>query len=154
MRERHIIDSERVGAFLRKDERIIDIGSGAGFPGMVLAIRGFENVVLCEKDVKKVAFLKTVREKLNIKVGIFCGDVYGFTDKGYTSVSRAFGSLAKLLGVMLAIKSPSGFFHKGKNYEKEIKEAQKRYNFDYLVNKEEAGSEGVIISVTKVEENV
>jgi 16S rRNA (guanine527-N7)-methyltransferase len=151
MYERHIADSMRVGDFLKKEDRIIDIGSGAGFPGMVLAICGFKNVTLCEKNIKKVAFLKTVKEKLALNVNIFCGDVYRFTEKGYVSVSRAFGSLSRLFDVMLAISSPSGFFHKGKNYEKEIDEALKKYNFEYKVNRDSKHGEGVIISVMNIE---
>ncbi|MDR0552973.1 MAG: 16S rRNA (guanine(527)-N(7))-methyltransferase RsmG [Holosporales bacterium] len=157
MLARHILDSKRVGDLLEmknmKGNKIIDIGSGAGFPGMVLAISGFENVTLCEKNIKKVAFLRTVREKLHINVNIFCEDVYKITESGYISVSRAFGSLSKLLDVMLAIGSSSGFFHKGKNYKKEIEEARKNYNFEYGFN-EMASGEGGIVFVQNISRRV
>ena len=61
--ERHFIDSAQLFSLLpdqRKDKFIYDIGSGAGFPGMVLAIMGRRDIVLCESSSKKCTFLEEV----------------------------------------------------------------------------------------------
>ena len=49
---------------------IIDMGSGAGFPGMVLAVMGYKNICLIESDERKAAFLHTVKTSLGVSVAI------------------------------------------------------------------------------------
>ena len=57
--ERHFLDSAQLYKFVRGIEgNIIDFGSGAGFPGLVLAIMGKKNIHLVEADYKKCVFLK------------------------------------------------------------------------------------------------
>ena len=59
--ERHFLDSAQLYEFVRGVEgNIIDFGSGAGFPGMVLAIMGKKNIHLVESDHKKCVFLKEI----------------------------------------------------------------------------------------------
>ena len=59
--ERHFLDSAQLYKFVRDIEgNIIDFGSGAGFPGMVLAIMGKKNIHLVESDYKKCVFLKEI----------------------------------------------------------------------------------------------
>ena len=63
--ERHFIDSAQLFSLLpeqQKDKLIYDIGSGAGFPGMVLAIMGRKDIVLCESSSKKCLFLEEIKE--------------------------------------------------------------------------------------------
>ena len=57
---RHIADSAQLADVLPRDVNIIDLGSGAGFPGVVLAILGWR-VVCVESIGKKVAFLETIK---------------------------------------------------------------------------------------------
>src|SRR5258706_10017837 len=57
--ERHFLDSAQLIEFLPdRTVKLLDIGSGAGFPGLVLAIMGMQNVHLVESDQRKAAFLK------------------------------------------------------------------------------------------------
>ena len=58
---RHFADSAQLADVLPKDVHIIDMGSGAGFPGVVLAILGW-NVTCIESIGKKVSFLETVKQ--------------------------------------------------------------------------------------------
>lgn len=152
--ERHVLDSEQICRFLKKDDFIVDIGSGAGFPGVVLAINGFKNVTLCEKNQKKVAFLRTVRKLVGIDFDIFDGDVFKLKAEGATSVSRAFGSLSKLLEVMLVIGSTNGVFHKGESHKEEIEDAMRKYAFDYNVNTSATSAKGVVLEIYNVRRNV
>ena len=69
--ERHFIDSAQLFSILpleHKEKPIYDIGSGAGFPGMVLAIMGRKDIVLCESSSKKCIFLEEVKNKTNSNI--------------------------------------------------------------------------------------
>jgi 16S rRNA (guanine527-N7)-methyltransferase len=152
--KRHIEDSEQICKMLNFNDDIIDIGSGAGFPGVILAINNFKNVVLCEKNNKKVAFLHVIKNKLNINFSVFAEDVYNFNRKNFVSVSRAFGSLSKLLDVMLSIDSKKGVFHKGKKYKEEIKEALKSFEFDYEIIQSITNKCAAIIIVKNIKRKI
>ncbi len=74
--EKHFIDSLLLQTFLKKeDKKIIDIGTGAGFPGMVLAIfNSDKNFTLIDSIQKKTKFLELVKKELNLEnVEIICG---------------------------------------------------------------------------------
>lgn len=146
---RHIEDSIQLLSFLEDDEKIIDIGTGGGFPGIVLSIYGKNNVVLSEISYKKSRFLQTVINELKLNCKIFNDDVNKFDGTDYTSVSRAFGSLTELITVMKNINSEKGFFHKGETYQQEIKDAFKQYIFDFSSIKNRADPNGVILMINK-----
>ena len=147
---RHIEDSVQLCNFLSKDSLVLDIGSGAGLPGVILSVCGFERVVLCENNRKKIVFLQEVARKLQCKFEIFGDSIYNFNGEGYTAVSRGFGSLSVLLDVMLKISCVKGVFHKGETHMKEIEEAQVLFNFDYDVHLSETNSKSAIIIVQNI----
>lgn len=146
---RHIEDSQQICRFLNKSDKIIDIGSGAGFPGVILAINGFSNVVLCEKNVKKRTFLRFVKQNLNLECEIF-EDIYKFNRNGYTAVSRAFGSLSKLCDIMTKVNIKIGIFHKGENYVNEVNEAREIYEFGYEATKSTTNRKSAIVKIFDV----
>ena len=60
--KRHILDSAQIEKFLPKENKknvTVDVGTGAGFPGIVLAALGRKDLLLCEKSKKKKYFLKS-----------------------------------------------------------------------------------------------
>src|SRR3546814_18833128 len=67
---RHILDSAQLFPFLDEDDEIVDIGSGAGFPGLVLAIMGLQNIRLVEsnqgKDRKSVVWGKSLSVRVEL----------------------------------------------------------------------------------------
>ena len=70
---RHVMDSMQIIKYLpieKKGKYLVDVGTGAGFPGVVLFIMGRKDVLLCDKSSKKVSYLKEILEEcsLNIKV--------------------------------------------------------------------------------------
>ena len=68
--KRHILDSAQIEKFLPKENEknvTIDVGTGAGFPGIVLAALGRKDLLLCEKSVKKNIFLNVVDKECNFK---------------------------------------------------------------------------------------
>lgn len=68
---RHFLDSAQIARLIPDPEKpVVDIGSGAGFPGLVLAIVGLPNVHLIEHNMQKVAFLRGVAAELNLAVTV------------------------------------------------------------------------------------
>jgi 16S rRNA (guanine527-N7)-methyltransferase len=68
---RHFLDSAQLSALIPQADRpVIDLGSGAGFPGLILAIMGLPDVHLVENNMRKVAFLRDVAAELALRVTI------------------------------------------------------------------------------------
>ena len=152
---RHILDCMQTSKYLNKGDNIIDVGSGAGLPGVILSIMGYEHVTLCEKNYKKCIFLYDIKDKLGLKYNVYNGDVYKYTiskESRETSVlvSRAFASLSTLLDIMIQLEVDRGVLHKGESYNVETKIAQKEYHFNYEVHKSETDAKGVILAINSV----
>ena len=67
---RHFLDSVQLARWVSPDMRILDMGSGAGFPGLVLSIITGATVVLAESDARKCAFLREVRRLTDARAEI------------------------------------------------------------------------------------
>lgn len=151
IRTRHIADSAQLADVLPTNVSIVDLGSGAGFPGVVLAILGWR--VTCVESIgKKVAFLNAVKEALSLdnltiyhgRVENFVRDLPAKTDK-IVFTARAFASLEKIMDYV-AYKKYRLFLLKGREVEAEIAVAKKRYDFYYDLTSSRTG-DGFIISV-------
>ena len=158
---RHICDSVQLFQYLPKDARILyDFGTGAGFPGMVLAMMAkyetpYLKVKLVESIKKKTLYLKHVSELTNTPVEIINDRIENIKPESADVITaRALTSLDKLLGYSLpfARKGTKLLFLKGKKHEEEIKEAQKHWKFNYEIIPSQESSEGVIISITDLKE--
>jgi 16S rRNA (guanine527-N7)-methyltransferase len=133
---RHILDSAQLVKFLDFSKgSMSDLGSGAGFPGLVLAI--FNNnkdfhVKLFEKSPVKRAFLQEISNKLSIKVEIK-GNIYEETVDSNYLVCRAFKKLEVIIQVSREmIKKPHKIIVlKGQNAQEDLKKAFKREKYDY-----------------------
>ena len=128
-----------------------DLGSGAGFPGLILAFfnesKDF-HVKLYEKSPVKRAFLKDISNKLSIKVEIF-GNVYeDFIDSDYI-VSRAFKKLEAIIQVSreIAKKSHKLIILKGQNAQKDLKKAFNKEKYDYKLENSITNVDSKIIIV-------
>jgi 16S rRNA (guanine527-N7)-methyltransferase len=133
---RHLLDSSQLYPFISKIKgNIFDFGSGAGFPGLVLAIMGHKKICLVESDQKKCTFLREVAMLCEIEVSIFNSRIENLEYKDVDLImSRALAPLSKLIDyVELFIdKSPSSkksfpnmLFLKGKSYKNEISDLYK-----------------------------
>ena len=98
---RHIIDSIQIIKYLPKEEKnkfLIDVGTGAGLPGLVLAIMGRSDVLLCEKSPKKSNFLKAVSKECSLNIKIYNCRIEDILMKNIAIiVSRAYASIKKLI---------------------------------------------------------
>lgn len=104
-----------------QDLTIVDIGTGAGFPGMVLAMLGY-TVSLIEIDQKKCVFLENVANLTQTNVKVFCDRIENHTEKYDVITSRAVAPLKQLImwSKGLAHSKAIGLFLKGENYQDEI----------------------------------
>jgi len=150
--QRHILDSAQLVKFIDFSKgSLSDLGSGAGFPGLILALfnrnKDF-HVKLYEKSPVKKMFLKQISDKLSIDVEI-CGNVYdGFIDTDYI-VSRAFKKLEAIIQVSreIAKKSHKLIILKGQNAQKDLKKAFKKEKYDYKLENSITVKESKIIIV-------
>ena len=151
---RHIKDSAQLAKYLPKDVNIIDLGSGAGFPGVVLAILGW-NVTCIESIGKKTKFLDTLKTELDLpNLKIVNDRIENFLSKtpvkagNFVFTARAFAPLIKILDYTHKTKCRL-FLLKGREIETEIQLAQTKYKFDYELYKSETG-DGFIIYITNL----
>ena len=149
---RHVLDSAQLVKFIDFSKgSLSDLGSGAGFPGLILALfnrnKDF-HVKLYEKSPVKRAFLEDVRKKLSINAEIL-GNIYEhFTDTDYI-VSRAFKKLGPIIQVSreIAKKSHKLIILKGQNAQEDLKKAFIRQKYDYKLENSITNKDSKIIIV-------
>ena len=147
----HILDSIQVSEFIHnKKSTVLDMGTGAGLPGIILAIMGYERVTLVDSNGKKINFVKNVCEKLNIKVEILLKRIEEIQKKQYDFlVCRALSKLNNLLFYSHKIihSKTALVFLKGKNATNEICEAKKKWSFKNKIHQSKSDSRGRIIVI-------
>ena len=153
---RHILDSAQILKYLPKqkqNELVLDVGTGAGFPGMVLSILGRTDLVLCDKSFKKINFLRLVAKECELKIKIFKGQIEEFNELNIKIIlSRAYAPLKKLFNSVTHIISPETILliHKGKSYMRELEEASNIYKFKHKCYKSLTDPYARIIKINKV----
>jgi len=158
---RHFKDSAQIYDLLDKKFDIIDIGSGAGFPGIIVKIlmenenlKG--NIILIEKSTKKSNFLRDLCIKLDLKIKIENKrlEIYDFLETS-TVVSRAFKSTLDTINILYRnvenIKEL--VLLKGKTYQQEIDDAKKKYTFDMEKFRSITSDESSIIKIKNIKHN-
>ena len=133
---RHIVDSAQLVKFIeKKNASISDFGSGAGLPGLILAIylenKGF-HVKLVEKSPIKRSFLEEISKKLKLKVQIL-DNVYSSDVSADIIVCRAFKKLREIIKISREIvKKPHEIIIlKGKDAQDEINNLSMDQNYSY-----------------------
>lgn len=137
--ERHICDSAQIYRYAPDVvDSWVDIGSGGGFPGIVLAILAKEKApmtdfTLIESDQRKATFLRTAVRELGLTAGVLCDRIENVPNQQADIVSaRALTSLSGILPLIEMHLKPTGraLLHKGKNYAQELQTATKTWQFD------------------------
>ena len=149
---RHVLDSAQLVKFIDFSKgSLSDLGSGAGFPGLILALFNKNedfHVKLFEKSPVKRAFLEDISNKLSIKVRIN-GNVYDdFIDTDYI-VCRAFKKLEAIIQVSreIAKKPHKLIILKGQNAQKDLEKAFKKGKYDYKLENSITNKDSKIILV-------
>lgn len=136
---RHIVDSAQVFALCPASARHwVDLGSGGGFPGLVVAVLAQElkpdlRVTLVESDLRKATFLRQAVQALDLPVTVLSQRIESIPALQADVLSaRALASLRDLLGYAVRHLAQTGIaiFPKGARYEAEIAEARRDWAFD------------------------
>ena len=157
---RHFLDSAQVIDFIDKNEKtLVDLGSGAGFPGLVLSIIAVDRKIplkikLMEKSPKKINFLKEIISKLKLNADAINQNVqdkeFKFLDDVF--VARAFKPMPEILEL---IHSKAKNFKKiiifqGKRGHNELLQASKKWDIKYKRRMSITSSDSFIIEINKI----
>jgi 16S rRNA (guanine527-N7)-methyltransferase len=152
--ERHILDSAQLMRFIQsKNAKFADLGSGAGFPGMVLSILGLREIHLIEKAFRKADFLRKVKLFSPNRVFVHQSKLEEMATVEYDCiVSRALAPLHSLLEHSKKFLKKDGYclFLKGKNLPQEIIDAKKDFQFEYELNSSLTSTESNVIKVFNI----
>ena len=149
---RHFLDSFQILKFIGNNKRMLDFGSGAGFPGMVCGICSTNYVYLVDSNKKKISFLKKIKKKLNLKnVFVYHTRIENFRTKEKFDVicSRAVSSLENLLSYTIDFSNPNTrfIFLKGKKVDKEIIFSKKKWSYNLKQETSITNKEGKILII-------
>ncbi len=149
--DRHINDSLQLSKFiLKKNKSIIDLGTGAGIPGVILNIFGHKNVLLIDSKMKKINFIKEFSHEHDFEIKTICARVEKIKNQKFDFiVSRAFAPLTKLLDYsrIFTKKNTSLLFLKGRNVKKEINDAKKLFSFKYDLYPSKSEGNGFVLKI-------
>jgi 16S rRNA (guanine527-N7)-methyltransferase len=153
---RHFWDSAQLQAYLPAGGgTLLDIGSGAGFPGLVLAIvtGGAFAVHLCESDRRKATFLREAARVTGAEVVVHdqrIEDLAAFPVDILTA--RALASMMDILALGEHFVAPRTqlLLLKGKQAHNELTQAQKDWNMEAVLHRSRSDDSGVIVQIQKV----
>ena len=137
---RHILDSAQLIDVASQDARSwLDLGSGGGFPGMVVAILASEirpelRVCLVESDQRKAAFLRSVARETGVSVTVHASRVEDLDRQDADILSaRALAPLPRLLSLAVTHVAPHGvcLFPKGTTFQSEVDQALENWSFTH-----------------------
>jgi 16S rRNA (guanine527-N7)-methyltransferase len=151
--DRHVLDSAQLLPLAPAARVWVDIGAGAGFPGLVLAVllkgEGGANVHLVESQAKRCRFLEAAVSALGLPAEVHNVRGEDFAQKADVVTARAVAPLVRLLAFArpCLAKGAIGLFLKSESVESEIAEARKAWRFTYDVSRSVSDSRGRIVKV-------
>ena len=157
---RHFLDSAQVFDFVDKNEKtLIDVGSGAGFPGLVLAILAKDKKIplkikLIEKSSKKAKFLKKLINELQLDAEVINKNIFEYTKKlsADVFVARAFKPL-KIFLPLIHNKVENWkkiLIFLGKTGKSELLQASKSWHIEYKQRMSVTSSDSIVVQIKKL----
>lgn len=150
LERRHVLDSLQLLRLLPADTPLVDLGSGAGFPGLVLGLAGSRHVTLVEADQRKAAFLHEAARVTGTRATIVAARIErcGITDARVIT-ARALAPLDRLLGLALPLLASDGvcLFPKGEGVEAELTDAERQWQMQVVRHPTRHGGAGSILEV-------
>ena len=152
--DRHVLDCLQLTKYIsNKKLKILDLGTGAGLPGILLSIAGYQKVLMIDSVKKKTDFVKKMVKELSLSAKIQNKRI----EKTPTSqqdiiLSRALAPLIKLLTYarMHSNKNTTSLFLKGRNVNIEIDKAMKEYFFDFEKIESISSGDGCILQIKNI----
>ena len=157
--ERHIIDSAQIIDFIDfKCNTTTDLGSGAGLPGIVVAIilknmNKNMDVHLYEKSYHKSRFLKEVSEKLNLNTKVFQKNIFEIKNlETGTVMSRAFKPMPVVLDLVYEnfSKYKNLIFFMGKSGKKIFEKSKDDWSLEYIEKKSLTNEDSFLLNIKKI----
>jgi len=163
IRERHIIDSAQAIDLIDLNDTICsDLGSGGGFPGIVLAImmknlKKSMKFKLYEKSHLKSIFLRNVSRKLNLNTEVIEEDIFERNNlRSETVIGRAFRPLPVILELMAKnfSKYKNLILFMGKNGKQTLNDAFKVWKFEYKEKMSLTSDDSFLISIKNIKKKI
>ncbi len=122
--ERHFLDCIQIVKYLpQREKSVMDIGTGAGLPGIILSIIGFKNLHLVEKSSKKSSFLEFCKLRLGLNYVVHNKSISEISNLNIDCITaRAFASIEKIISMTKKIinKQTKFILLKGRSYLTEL----------------------------------
>ena len=155
---RHMLDSVQLTKFIPDTAAVItDLGSGAGFPGLVIAIALDRDVDLIESNGRKCAFLQEVARETGAPAKVHHGRIQDIEPwPSGVITARALAPVTKLLELALPFlelasgEDPFCLFLKGAHGEEELTEAAKRWHMEIERYSSASGEAGAVLCIRGV----
>jgi 16S rRNA (guanine527-N7)-methyltransferase len=154
--DRHIWDSAQI--FEHIEGRWVDLGSGGGLPGVVLAILADGkkkplNIVLIESDIRKATFLRTCSTKLEVPLKVISQRIDCIEPLNAEIISaRALTNLNNLVELAEMHLTPGGasLFMKGAKWQQELEEARRNWQFSCDVKPSLTNPDAAILRIKDI----
>ena len=163
IKTRHILDSAQVIDFIDKNSKICaDLGTGAGFPGIVLSLMFREKkypirIDLYEKSPKKCQFLSKVVKELNLNALVLEKNVFEQKNlEGNTIVARAFKPIQSIFEIVTEnFKNFENLIlFSGKSGKQALLDASKVWEFEYKEQKSVTSDDSLILNIKKIRKKI
>jgi 16S rRNA (guanine527-N7)-methyltransferase len=154
--KRHFLDSAQIAGLIPATAKtVVDLGSGAGFPGLVLAtLRPELRITLIEATRKKYDFLKVVARELGLKVDIRNERIEEVAPEPFDVITaRACAPLPELLSYAQRFwaRGSVALFHKGQNLASELTEAHKSWRIQVEQHSSRSDPSGIILEIRELQ---
>ena len=158
---RHIADSLQCLSIKPDARSWVDIGSGGGFPGLVIAAvmaeREGSTVDLVESIQKKCSFLRQVNRQMGGKAKVHCDRIENagkLIPKPEIVTARALAALPMLLELSSTwlLNGATALFHKGREYEAELADCDGLWTFDLINHESVISSDSVILEIRNLKQ--
>ncbi len=152
--DRHVLDCLQLANLIKnKKYKILDLGTGAGLPGILLSLIGYQNVLMVESVRKKTDFVRKVINEMSLVARVENKRIEKVkTSKQDIIVSRALAPLKKLLTYarMHSNKNTTSLFLKGRSVNNEIEIAMESFVFDYKKINSISKGDGCILKINNI----
>lgn len=152
--DRHVLDCLQLSKHIYdKKFKILDLGTGAGLPGILLSILGYKNIIMVDSVKKKTDFVKSIIKELALSAKIKNKRIEKIQKtKQDIIISRALAPLTKLLTYALlhSTKNTTSLFLKGRNVNSELDMAKKNFFFDFKMFKSISVGDGYILQIKNI----
>ena len=154
---RHIIDSAQLLRLAGPATRFLDLGSGGGFPALVIALllKGWDgaHVDMVESNNKKAAFLRDSVMRFELPASVHACRIEqaaGRVAMSQIVTARALAALDPLLGLAAPwlTKGAIGLFHKGREFRHEVDESRAHWSFDLVEHPSTCAADSVILEIS------